>query len=76
MAYANGEVRREFSICYAARNVGGEPSVPDGESTEVRVVPISKIDQLAVHRSTRFRLQHFSGREVGVAVRHVPGTPA
>jgi hypothetical protein len=59
IAYANGEVRQEFSICFTARIVGGEVSVVDEESTEVRFVPTSEIDQLAMHRSTRLRLQHF-----------------
>src|SRR5437868_14016311 len=39
IAYANGEVRQEFSICFTARIVGGEVSVADEESTEVRFVP-------------------------------------
>jgi ADP-ribose pyrophosphatase YjhB (NUDIX family) len=39
IAYANGEVRQEFSICFVARIVGGEVSVADEESTEVRFVP-------------------------------------
>jgi ADP-ribose pyrophosphatase YjhB (NUDIX family) len=38
IAYADGEVRQEFSICFKARVVGGELSVADRESTEVRFV--------------------------------------
>jgi ADP-ribose pyrophosphatase YjhB (NUDIX family) len=59
IVYANGEVRQEFSICFVARIVGGEVSVADHESTEVRFVPTSEIAELAMHRSTRLRLQHF-----------------
>src|ERR671936_1179062 len=53
IAYANGEVRQEFSVCFTARVVGGEVSVADEESTEVRFVPTSEIEQFAMHRSTR-----------------------
>src|SRR5919199_4691138 len=35
IAYANGEVRQEFSFSFTARIVGGEVSVADEESTEV-----------------------------------------
>src|SRR5437870_9194398 len=38
IAYANGEVRQEFSICFTARIVGGQLAVGDLESTEVRFV--------------------------------------
>src|SRR5918912_3833686 len=62
IAYADGEVRQEFSICFTARIVGGTVSVADEESTEVRFVPATEIDQLAMHRSTRLRLQHFLER--------------
>ena len=42
--------------------VGGEVSAADEESTEVRFVPTGEIDQFAMHRSTRLRLQHFLER--------------
>ena len=58
IAYANGEVRQEFSICFSARTVGGQLSVADQESTEVRFVPADEVDQLPMHRSTRLRVQH------------------
>jgi len=34
IAYADGEVRQEFSICFTARIVGGQFTVSDQESTE------------------------------------------
>src|SRR2546427_10220106 len=36
IAYADGEVRQEFSICFRAAVVGGEATVADQESKEVR----------------------------------------
>ena len=62
IAYADGEVRQEFSICFTARIVGGQPAVGDQESTEVRFVKPSEVDQLPMGRSTRLRIQHFLER--------------
>jgi ADP-ribose pyrophosphatase YjhB (NUDIX family) len=62
IAYANGEVRQEFSICFTARIVGGQLAVGDMESTEVRFVKASELDQLPMGQSTRIRIQHFLDR--------------
>jgi ADP-ribose pyrophosphatase YjhB (NUDIX family) len=62
IAYANGEVRQEFSICFSARIIGGQLAVGDQESTEVRFVKPSDVDQLPMGRSTRLRIQHFLKR--------------
>ena len=59
IAYADGEVRQEFSICFTARIVGGQLAVGDQESTEVRFVRPSDLDGLPMGRSTRLRIQHF-----------------
>jgi len=59
IAYADGEVRQEFSICFTARLVGGQLAVGDQESTEVRFVRPSDLDGLPMGRSTRLRIQHF-----------------
>lgn len=60
IAYADGEVRQEFSICFTARIVGGQLDVADTESTEVRFVKASEIDQLSMGQSTR--IQHYLER--------------
>src|SRR6266851_1688872 len=62
IAYADGEVRQEFSICFAARIVGGQIAVGDQESTEIRFVNPSQIEQLAMGQSTRLRIRHFLER--------------
>lgn len=59
IAYADGEVRQEFSICFTARIVGGQLAVGDQESTEVRFVRPSEVEQLPMGESTRLRVQHF-----------------
>jgi ADP-ribose pyrophosphatase YjhB (NUDIX family) len=59
IAYANGEVRQEFSICFTARIVGGQLAVGDNESIEVRFVDEADLAQLSIGQSTRLRIQHF-----------------
>ncbi|MFJ3527275.1 NUDIX hydrolase [Streptomyces sp. NPDC090132] len=57
MAYDDGEVRQQFSICFHARPVGGELRT-SSESKEVRWVRPADIDALNVHPSIRLRIQH------------------
>ncbi|MGW9133662.1 NUDIX hydrolase [Streptomyces sp. NPDC055681] len=56
--YSDGEVRRQFNVCFMARIVGGSLAVSD-ESTEVRFVDPAEIDALPMHHTQRLRLQHF-----------------
>ncbi|WP_086561405.1 NUDIX hydrolase [Streptomyces africanus] len=58
MAYSDGEVRRQFNICFRARIVGGELTISD-ESTEARFVDPSELDALPMHHTQRLRLRHF-----------------
>lgn len=55
--YSDGEVRQQFSICFRARYVGGEPTASD-ESSEVRWVARDELDDLAIHPSMRLRVDH------------------
>jgi ADP-ribose pyrophosphatase YjhB (NUDIX family) len=57
VAFGNGEVRQEFSICFRARPVGGEPRLSD-ESTDVRWVARERIPALDIHPSHRLRIEH------------------
>jgi hypothetical protein len=59
IAFANGEIRQEFSICFTARIVGGELAVADDESLEVRFVRPSDLEHFPMYRSTRLRIRHF-----------------
>ncbi|MFG2777677.1 NUDIX hydrolase [Streptomyces prunicolor] len=58
IAYSNGEVRRQFNVCFRARIVGGSLAISD-ESTEIRFMDPSEIDELPMHRTQRLRIQHF-----------------
>ncbi|MFJ9429507.1 NUDIX hydrolase [Streptomyces sp. NPDC101490] len=58
IAYSDGEVRRQFNVCFRARVVGGSPAVSD-ESTDVRFVAPEDLDSLPMHHTQRLRLTHF-----------------
>lgn len=58
IAYSDGEVRRQFNVCYTARITGGELTI-SVESTEVRFVAPAELDRLPMHRTQRLRLRHF-----------------
>jgi ADP-ribose pyrophosphatase YjhB (NUDIX family) len=60
MAYDDGEVRQEFSICFRARPVSGELRT-SSESKEVLWVEPERLDELDVHPSIRLRIQHGLG---------------
>jgi len=55
--YSNGEVRQQFSICFRARYVSGEPT-PSDESSEVRWFARDELDALNIHPSMRLRIDH------------------
>ena len=57
IAYSDGEVRRQFNICFRARVVGGELAVSD-ESHEVRWFAPSEVQDLPMHHTQRLRVGH------------------
>src|SRR6266508_2877355 len=60
-AYDDGEVRQQFSICFACRIVGGTLRVSE-ESTEVAFFSPEEIHDLDMHESIRLRIQHYLQR--------------
>ncbi|MFF4951583.1 NUDIX hydrolase [Streptomyces chattanoogensis] len=58
IAYSDGEVRRQFNVCFTARIVGGALAISE-ESSEMRFVAPSEIDGLPMHHTQRLRIQHF-----------------
>lgn len=58
IAYTDGEVRRQFNICYTARITGGELAISD-ESTEIRFVDPAELADLPMHRTQQIRLKHY-----------------
>ena len=56
MAYDDGEVRQEFSVCFHARPQGGELH-EDGTETKAAVwVSVADLDGLSIHPSMRTRI--------------------
>lgn len=63
IAYDDGEVRQEFSLCFAARAVSGSLR-PSSESRQARWVAPEEINGLNIHPSMRLRIQHgLSGQD-------------
>lgn len=56
--YSDGEVRQQFSICFACRPVGGEPA-PSDETSEVGYFTAEDLEEMDVHPSIRLRIEHF-----------------
>jgi ADP-ribose pyrophosphatase YjhB (NUDIX family) len=57
IAFGDGEVRQEFSICFRARPIGGDPR-PSDETSEAVWVERDRIADLDVHPSIRLRIEH------------------
>jgi ADP-ribose pyrophosphatase YjhB (NUDIX family) len=57
IAYDNGEVRQEFSVCFRAKMTGGKLRT-SAESRRVRWVPVSQLDDLRMHPAMRLRVTH------------------
>ncbi|GAB2757758.1 NUDIX hydrolase [Amycolatopsis magusensis] len=55
IAYDDGEVRQEFSICFRAKPTGGELRTSN-ESSEAKWIPQDNIPSLEVHPSIQKRL--------------------
>jgi ADP-ribose pyrophosphatase YjhB (NUDIX family) len=61
-AYSNGEVRQEFSVCFACRILAGDIAISN-ESLGVKFWPVQDLDTVNMHPSIRQRLSHYlSGR--------------
>lgn len=55
--FSDGEVRQEFSLCFRARPLAGEPRT-SSESKEVLWVEPGKLNDLNIHPSIRLRIKH------------------
>ncbi|KUF15702.1 NUDIX domain-containing protein [Streptomyces silvensis] len=59
--YTDGEVRRQFNVCFTARIVGGRLVISE-ESTELKFVDSKEVEELPMHHTQRLRIQHFLER--------------
>jgi ADP-ribose pyrophosphatase YjhB (NUDIX family) len=58
IAYSDGEVRRQFNVCYTARVIGGQLR-SSSESTALEFVDPEQLDSLPIHHTQRLRLNHY-----------------
>jgi ADP-ribose pyrophosphatase YjhB (NUDIX family) len=56
--YSDGEVRQQFSVCFACRRVGGALTTSD-ETSEVGYFTPDELEGMDIHPSIRLRIQHF-----------------
>ncbi|MFE9779277.1 NUDIX domain-containing protein [Streptomyces sp. NPDC005775] len=56
--YSDGEVRRQFNVCFRARVTGGTLAISD-ESTELRFVAPEEVGELRMHHTQQLRIRHF-----------------
>jgi ADP-ribose pyrophosphatase YjhB (NUDIX family) len=61
MAYDDGEVRQQFSLCFTTRLLGGTLRI-DHESTDVAWTGPDELDALPMHPSMRLRIDHYLER--------------
>lgn len=57
-AYADGEVRQEFSICLACQIVGGQLTTSE-ESSQVAFFAPEEIEWISMHPSIRLRIRDY-----------------
>lgn len=62
IAYDNGEVRQEFSLCFRAKPVGGELRA-SSESRQARWISPDSLPDLDIHPSMRLRITHALTRQ-------------
>jgi ADP-ribose pyrophosphatase YjhB (NUDIX family) len=56
MAYDDGEVRQEFSVCFHARPISGEPREDGTETKAARWVDLAEVAELPIHPTMRRRI--------------------
>lgn len=57
VAFSDGRVFQEFSLCFRARPLAGEPR-PSDETSEALWVERDRLDRLDIHPSIRLRIDH------------------
>jgi ADP-ribose pyrophosphatase YjhB (NUDIX family) len=59
VAYDDGEVRQQFSICFACRIIGGQLVERADGSLEVGFFTAQEIEAMPMHPSIRLRIAHY-----------------
>lgn len=58
VAFSDGEVRQQFSLCFTTRQRGGTLAI-DHESTDIAWTSPDDIATLNMHPSMRLRISHY-----------------
>ncbi len=58
IAYDDGEVRQQMSICFTTNLLGGEIAT-SSETSEVEFVPVDRLGELTINPSMRLRIDHW-----------------
>jgi hypothetical protein len=58
MAYDDGEVRQQCSICFTTKLLGGQLAT-SSETSEVEWVAPERLNRLNIHPSMRLRIDHY-----------------
>lgn len=66
VAYDDGEVRQQFSVCFACELLGGRVQ-PSDESPEVRFVAPGQLEHLPISDAIRRRIDDFLARSQGTS---------
>jgi ADP-ribose pyrophosphatase YjhB (NUDIX family) len=61
MAYDDGEVRQQCSICFTARILGGQLTT-SSETSDVQFIATEQLGELNIHPSMRLRIDHYLER--------------
>lgn len=69
VAYDDGEVRQQFSICIACRPSGGELSAESDESLEARFVDPAQVRDLSMSPTVRLRVSDYLAGGEAAALR-------
>lgn len=68
IAFSDGEVRQEFSVCFACKVSGGMLKISD-ESTDLRFFTAGQITHLNMHPSIRQRIADYRQRKRKATIR-------
>lgn len=61
LVYDDGEARQQFSICFRARQVGGQMRTSN-ETTQVRWISPADLSKVDIHPTMRLRIEHAMDR--------------
>ena len=68
IAYDDGEVRQQFSVCFLCHATGGQLTTSD-ESAEVRFFALDEIRDLDIHPSIHLRIDDYAERRSEPVIR-------